>query len=214
MPTPEEIKAAQDAAAAEALVAKAKADEEAAALAAGNPPVDPKVQELINQKRHANKEAVEAKKRADAAEAKLKAIEDAQKTEQQRIAEENTALKARLEVQEKANAQQTRINAALKAGAGSEYADLVAFKLESMGLDPNDVEAMDALKKSLPNLFGQAQRAPAPASAGGGPGNGSAAQQKKAAEIEAYKKAIAAERDDNQKLFLKRALRKLETSQA
>lgn len=190
MPTPEEQAALDAAKEAEAQAAKAQADK-------GQ---DPKpvtheaFEELLAQKRRANKEAQDATKRANELEAKFRAQEDAKKDEATKALEKAAALEKQLAEKDAAIAHAQDMVHVVGSGVQEPYAEYLAGQLaKARAADPDlDVKAFIAeQQKQSPAFFGQAGGRK-PGAAGGGQIPGDAKTQLKS-EIDSLEKTIAAE---------------------
>jgi hypothetical protein len=184
-PDPAAEAAAQAAAAEKAADEKAAAElaeAEKAAASATDGKVDKTVLDrMIEQKRAANKEAKTANAahaaenaKREKLEAKIKAIEDANKTEQQ-LAIERAEAKAKQAEAEKTAlidelASQRRKNEVIAAGVHEGYRDMAMTHIETLQrADPNlnVAEALEGMKKTHGALFNGGS--PAGATAKGGP---------------------------------------------
>jgi hypothetical protein len=164
-----------------------------------------KFEELLDQKRKANKEAVEERKRRETLEAELKAYKDREKTELQKLQDKADEALKTVEAERQARVKLERINIALQHNAtDTEY---IAWKLAQD--KPEDTEKYLAdMKKNSPFLFKQATQQSVP-SAEGGPGSGK--KNPKAEEISNLENAIKQETDARNQLFLTRKLKKLKS---
>jgi hypothetical protein len=170
---------------------------------------------LLAQKRAANREAVEAKKRAEALEAKVKAYEDAQKTEAEKLQAAAAAAAKRAEAAE----QRARIlehqTHAADAGVLGQYRKFAVSALtEQLEADPDTdpVEFFKALKSSHPAMYETPKGAAARTAGGSPPEPGRTSDLDR--QIKEHEEALAAERDANTKYFLKRSLRVLREKKA
>lgn len=150
-----------------------------------------KADEIIAQKRKANKEAQEYKKRTEALEAELQAIKEKDLSEKEKAEARAKKLEIELEKERTERAHLTRVNTAISQGIQPEYTDYIALELaKAEKADDADFNASDwfaALKEKKPAFFG-GNGTPPPGSGGGGPVVG---KQGKAAELDAIKKEIA-----------------------
>ena len=153
-----------------------------------------KAAELIAQKRKANAEAVAAKKRAEAAEARLKEIEDKDKSALELAQAAAEDAKKRAEAAEARLSKVALTNKVMAQGATGPHADYVAYMFEqaSAADDFDEGAFFSALREAQPYLFGGPAKPPAPASgAPGSPQSGAGGSKK--AELEARKAALQAE---------------------
>ena len=186
MQTPEEIKAALDAKNSgldpnathsddEAQVAK-KPDADLAAL----------LEKAKHDRKQANAEAIAAKKIAEDALARLKAIDDKDKSELQRLQEVNTAADARAKELLAQNAELVRKNLVVNARVPDQYQDAVSLMLETAQRQDKDLDVgkwFEGMKAKSPALF-DINAEPVKATAGG-PARHSSGLSKEMAELNA-----------------------------
>lgn len=166
-------------------------------------------QELLKKKRVANAEAKAERERREALELELKAYKDKEKTEIQKAQEDAAKAKQEADSAKRELANQKILNAAIKTGSlDPEY---VAWRAQKENADLSDPEYVKQLKEQMPHLFTVAKpQVPAPTPTGaGGPNIQSNGSSKKEEEIKDLQSQINKCKDTNEKIFLRRALKKL-----